>query len=533
MASKKGNKNLPLEGIVFPLTERNDRSSSVTGKDAYKYAIASVSPSDAETINDIKNWRFGYTKAVVKQVELSARSSEDALKIAEAGLNYLYEKFEFIRDGETISLEDSMTKYTGTYETGVVKGKHDITEKKELQVPYKGRILQGKELADTIDAWATYGTIEPSCADALKACVLHPEWMDLSSRYFVLLGAASAMGPFNLLTALGANIIAVDLDRPQIWKRLIEAVENSTATLTFPLKKPQSELSGEALYENAGCNLLVNAPEIKNWVAELYPDKMLTIGCYAYLNGELHVRVSLAMDMVVRGALQQRKGTAVAYLNTPSQAYIVPDDARQASLDNYNELSLFSVAMTPFRVLSGKKALTKNYTQPPVRGADGKDRYIVDGMVVAQGPNYVLAKSLQQWRAILARAAGHVVSSNVAPSTATASVMQNRMFALAYEGMHHFKPVEIFQQDTSNAVMAALLIYDVANEKSIANPLTVTTHPWDLFLSNAFHGGVWRMAYKMTSVGEVATTLRLFDKAKPALLLAIVMAVLAAYWGRF
>lgn len=532
MANKKATKNVPLEGIVFPLTEKNDRSSSVAGREVYKTVIASVSPTDAEAVNKIPNWRFGYTEAVVKQVELSARSSEDALKMAETGLNYMYEKFEFIRDGETVSLEEAMTKYTGTYETGVVKGKHDMMEKKELQVPYKGRMLKGKELADTIDAWATYGTIEPSCADALKACVLHPEWMDLSDRYFVLLGAGSAMGPFNMLTALGANIIALDLDRPHIWKRLIEAVENSTATITFPLKKPQSELSREELYENAGCNLLTNTPEIKNWVAGLYPDKVLNVGCYAYLDGELHVRVSLAMDMVVRGALAQRKNAAVAYLNTPSHAYVVPDDARKASLETYSEVNLFNIIMSPFSLMGGSRALVKNYAEKPVQGTDGKERYVVDGLVVAQGPNYALAKSLQQWRAILARAAGHVVSSNVAPSTATLSVVHNRTFAWAYDGMYYFKPMEIFQQDTSNAVMAALLIYDVANEKSIANPQTPTTNPWDLFSYNAFHGGVWRSAYKMTSVGEMAAALHFFDKAKPALLLAVVIAVVAAYWGR-
>ena len=36
-----------------------------------------------------------------------------------------------------------------------------------------------------------------------------------------------------------------------------------------------------------------------------------------------------------------------------------------------------------------------------------------------------------------------------------------RSFAWAYGGMPYFKPYEIFQQDTTNAVMAALLIADV------------------------------------------------------------------------
>jgi hypothetical protein len=58
------------------------------------------------------------------------------------------------------------------------------------------------------------------------------------------------------------------------------------------------------------------------------------------------------------------------------------------------------------------------------------------------------------------------VSSNIAPSTATVSVTSNKLFALAYQGFHFFKPLEVFQQETSNAVMAAMLIHDIRNPKA-------------------------------------------------------------------
>jgi hypothetical protein len=47
--------------------------------------------------------------------------------------------------------------------------------------------------------------------------VTSPGQLDLSKRYFVLLGAGSAMGPLQVLLSLGANVIAVDLDRANIW----------------------------------------------------------------------------------------------------------------------------------------------------------------------------------------------------------------------------------------------------------------------------------------------------------------------------
>ena len=43
-------------------------------------------------------------------------------------------------------------------------------------------------------------------------------------------------------------------------------------------------------------------------------------------------------------------------------------------------------------------------------------------------------RGLQHWRAILSRSKGSLVSSNVAPATATASVVSNKSFALAYKG---------------------------------------------------------------------------------------------------
>ena len=44
----------------------------------------------------------------------------------------------------------------------------------------------------------------------------------------------------------------------------------------------------------------------------------------------------------------------------------------------------------------------------------------------ASGSNYAMAKQLQKWRAIVARADGHRSSATVGPATLTESVMHNR-----------------------------------------------------------------------------------------------------------
>ncbi len=60
-------------------------------------------------------------------------------------------------------------------------------------------------------------------------------------------------------------------------------------------------------------------------------------------------------------------------------------------------------------------------------------------------------------------------------------------FAAAYGGMHLFKPMEVMMQETSNAVMGALLIHDVSNKNGAAFPDFQLKNPLELFK----HGGAW------------------------------------------
>ena len=183
------------------------------------------------------------------------------------------------------------------------------------------------------------------------------------------------------------------------------------------------------------------------------------------------------------------------------------------------------------RLLSGGKLLKKNMRKP-VPGAGG-DYYLVNGVSVAQGPNYILAKRLQHWRAIIARSKGCIVSSNIAPATSTQSVVQNRTFAWAYEGMPYFTPYEIFAPETSNAVMSAILFSDLNNAKSSGNPKNNLNNPNQLFSYGSFHGGNWRCAYMVDSIGETSVLLYFSRVAAPYVAMVSVAgaAVAAKFMG--
>ena len=174
-----------------------------------------------------------------------------------------------------------------------------------------------------------------------------------------------------------------------------------------------------------------------------------------------------------------------------------------------------------------------------VTTAAGETLYYCDALIVAQGPNYALAKRMQHWRAMIARSKGCVISSNIAPSTSTRSVTQNKMFAYAYESLPAFKPYEVPGPETSNAVMTALLLHDLNEPMHAGNPNMPLVNPQQIFAQvrgssapmcmqaracglacrpacgraragssqGGFHGGTWRCAYTFESISVPAVLL--------------------------
>jgi len=264
-----------------------------------------------------------------------------------------------------------------------------------------------------------------------------------------------------------------------------------------------------------------------NWLKTVQPDKPLVVGCYVYLDGEAHVRVALACDGIMKGLSESRKNLTLAFLCTPTDVHVIPDEARKAALANYTSMNWRNLLVLPIRLLGLQNILVKN-ALTPIKTKDGKEISIVDAIVVQQGPNYALAKRMQHWRAMVAREDQKcAVSTHIAPSTATASVVHNRSFAWAYDGMPYFKPMEIFEQQTSNAVMGALLIHDVRNPQSAANPQVKLDNAYELFKHCGFHGGMWRVAYKAGTIGEVSVLIHFAKVLGPFLLLSLLVLVVA------
>ena len=200
---------------------------------------------------------------------------------------------------------------------------------------------------------------------------------------------------------------------------------------------------------------------------------------------------------------------------TPTDVFAVPQALAEDVMRAYAERgTLKRLAQAGARAGSGGRSFAP-HIEGLVEADDGQRWGVVDGLVIEQGPNYALAKRLQQWRAIVARADGHVASINVAPSTSTASVLSNPALAAGFRGAKAFD-IEVFAPDTTNALMAALWVHDLRNPQSAAQPAVPLAHPLQLLVQGANHGGLWRVPYLPRSVLPFAALLGLMKRALSA-----------------
>eukprot|EP00668_Euglena_longa_P011728 GGOE01014143.1.p1 GENE.GGOE01014143.1~~GGOE01014143.1.p1 ORF type:complete len:568 (-),score=104.76 GGOE01014143.1:179-1720(-) len=482
-----------------------------------------------------KRWRQKYWQYFVKAAQLAAISPANNFTMARAGLSAAQEQFEFIWDDGMVeplyhAVLDFARGSTAAH-AGRLFGSISILGKEtfhypQLELTVRGKVLQGTAVVEQVEEWVRSGVIEPSAGHALTAVVSEAgtPWLDLRGQHFVLLGAASAMCPLELLLKCGATVYAVDLPRPALWKRIAQLTLQSPGQLVVPVSV--SKLGGvkdgsrvgeadlEWLVNNAGCDLLADAPAIAHWIVRQAPEQRLVLGTYAYLDGALFVRVAVTADAIVaavceiRGGANSPNGVALAHLLSPTEVHCVPEAAYQDACARARSITPHSLWEQPIRWLSQERYLEPNWGHT-VQCADGRDPplRLQDCLVWQQGPNYAMAKQLQKWRAILSREAGHVVSATVGPATLTVSVMHNRLVAAGMMGCRHFG-VEAFEVETSARILGAILLWDLrAGRASAAHPDHPLRSPLELFGQNACHGGAWRSPFKANSYTEVSAVL--------------------------
>ena len=469
-----------VHGVAFPRGEDGHRSTTALGRAVVADALRAVDPVGARAAEQETSWRSSYLGHLRRAVEAGLGSPEDALTIARDGLASLHARMRVVTGGEERRLEEWSSPDHAEVEGTEVRGSAE--PETELSLPYRGERLRGDQVRRRVDAWVADGIAEPSLAEAVDAVLANPAWLRLEDHTVAVLGAGAEMGPLPSLLRWGARVAAVDLGRPAIWERVHRLARDGAGAVVVP------RTHGEP-----GVDLLADGPSVTDWLAE--QAGRLVVGNYVYADGAANVRVSVAVDELSRRVLERHDDAALAFLATPTDVFAVPGDAVEQSTRRYDGRSARAKWLgRPLRTVSGGRLLRRQYVP-------GSDPGVNDSLVPQQGPNYALAKRLQRWRAVDARAAGVTVSMNVAPPTRTRSVLKNRALAAAYAGAHRFG-VEVFEPATSNVLMAALLVHDLHTGGGPRHP-----HPWQDEAYAAVHGGLWRTPYAPRSALGLAAVL--------------------------
>ncbi|NNG18438.1 hypothetical protein HJ590_02400 [Naumannella sp. ID2617S] len=466
-------------GVVIPADAKGRRSSTRVGRQVVAAALAAVDPVGSAAVLRETDWRSGYAPHMRRLVEAGLGSAGDALAIADTGITALREELRFATPVGEAPLDEAFSQpVISPLHTRTVQGAAAPLE--ELSLPYAGKRLTGQKLLDRLDAWEQAGILEPSAAQAVREVAAHPEWLALRGHRVIVLGASAEMGPLRALLSWGAEVVAVELPRPELWQRLEKLARGSAGVLHLP-EQP----------DGPGADLLHDLPAVAAWLGEL--DGPLVLGNYVYADGATNLRLSVATDLLATQLTGARDDVALASLATPTDVFAVPHEVVSASAEAYERRSLRGLRPL-LKGISGGRLLKRNYRPE-------EDPGLADAMILQQGPNYILAKRLQRWRAAIAHRDGVEVSLRVAPPTKTRSVTRNRALAAAYAGGHHFG-IEVFDPATSNTLMAAILVHDLcapatAGERS----------PWEREAGKAVHGGLWRGAYDPRSALGLALVL--------------------------
>ena len=497
-------------GVTFPAAADGRRSTSALGRGVVADALGRVDPPGALAASRESNWRSGYLTHFRRLIEAGLASRQAAVSVARDGLASLHQRMRVISPDGAESGLDSLVSAAGRQELATVTVAGAGEPERTLSVPYRGERLSGDALLRRLEAWVTAGVIEPSCADAVAKVAASPQMLALPGRTVAVLGAGAEIGPLSVLLSWGVRVAAVDLPSPAIWDRVLGMARGSAGTLLVPVarggpdddsavgERTAGAAEDQDLNERAGCDLAADVPAVADWLART--DGPLTLGNYVYADGAANVRVASAVDALTVRLAAERRDISLAFLATPTDVFAVPAEAVTQSARAYAGRSpAAKLGSWPLRALSGGRLLRPAY--PP-----GADPGICDSLIAQQGPNYVLAKRVQRWRATVARTGGATVSMNVAPPTRTRSVTKNRVLAAAYAGAGRFG-VEVFEPATTKALMAALLVHDLETGDAPAQDDTAQAHPWEEEARAAAHGGLWRIAYSPRSALTLAALL--------------------------
>jgi hypothetical protein len=192
-------------GILFPLDKSGiNRTTSPAGQSAFAATFQAIGEDRSAQACFRGPWRFSYSRHLLQHVKSSLKSRDNAIKMAEAGISFIYDHFEFGPSTEVggkieiqppIPLRKALESTKQAFRTFVVEGSRKQLPRK-VTVPYAKYprtdqlLLEGEDLKMKLQSWAQRGTIERDTADSLCWAVDNQATLDLRSHWSFSLASA-------------------------------------------------------------------------------------------------------------------------------------------------------------------------------------------------------------------------------------------------------------------------------------------------------------------------------------------------------
>src|SRR4051812_29853492 len=174
-------------GVQLPEVD-GQRSSSAFGRAVVADALRAADPAAADRVLATKDWRAGYLPHFRRLIEGGIPAEDIPLASAPDGLSSLHRLMQYDgAHGDRALLE----ALGGGSELQTVDVKGEGDPETELSIPFRGERLRGDALQRQLDAWVAKGSMERSCAEAVRRVADNPDWLDLSDQQVVVLGAGA------------------------------------------------------------------------------------------------------------------------------------------------------------------------------------------------------------------------------------------------------------------------------------------------------------------------------------------------------
>ena len=507
-----------------------------------------------------ETWQNEFRSIVEEFTNIMAEASpEQALDMCQAGLDASHDQLLYRIDDQTIVPAKDVFVLSSSFEklkTEVIKGSKPLKADGtcgDTPFPFglanpqnpNNEMLYGLDACAQIDAWYKYGLMETSAAVLAKTSLTTPNVKPLiHNKIFCLLGVTSELGPAKSLLKLpGVTVLGIGRNTQKL-KELKEYViynspENTRLVLiqggadllhqgpqiaswildqTKPPPEPQpepvpepepepepTEMEGKVDGED-GENPKPKPPAPPRSTTTLIQPKkeLILMPLASAAEGEENVRVCVAMDLIIQRIIRQRDGmrlgkTHLVQYTSPATCMVLPPTASSTAQRRLSERPSWESWASS---LTGGRWLQPNLPNV-ISSVNNNDYTVVNGIIKSQGHHYILAKTIQSWRAMTCYYRDNmIVATPFAPLTRTKGMIaSNPSMKAVLDGMHHFEPMLAFDVNPASTLMCNIMISQL---QILNRPLPdMDENPFTILWDGAVHGGIWTCPYSLDSISTI------------------------------